>query len=652
MDKLRALALQKSLDATIRGGAMDLNLNLTSDAALLNDTIDDDDLDNLTRNARSRYLSGDFPYPSLHSWQHIVVASLVVSAIMAAIVIGNGLVVVAISIDKSLNGLQNWFVASLAVSDLLVGLFIMPLSLANELMGYWYFGDTICELWLSTDVLLCTASILNLCLISLDRYWSITRAITYIKDRTRNRAILMISVVWLLSMTICFPPLVGWKRPQPMRSGYPLCILSEEPGYVVYSSIGSFYLPLVVMVLVYFKIYKAARKRARRNLSRCGGVTFPEKTFRSRLLRRTTFSTSNSVQDESGTPQIGPSKSIAVSSTLCNSNQRLDKPLIVDKESCSPRENNAKDDFLPLTDQGPDDCVTLPPSDRNPVSETVKDGNPGKELLERSGSISICTSVELHRNPACHSAQSTLSHETRPVFHYDDEISGTESDCLQQHPHCHHSQQLQHHQRPHHLDGGVDRRPLALQLLIGRCSFPNSSSPRGTSSSIDLDKDAVAVEAAFRVRRTISHLPGNFLQYIPAILSRRHLSGFTHQPQQQQHQQQQQRHQANDRRHQASADHDRAKRRVARVKERRAIVVLGIVMASFVGCWLPFFSIYPIMSVAGLQVSDSVFAVIFWLGYCNSALNPIIYTIFNQDFRNAFAHILFRRRASYRHQAY
>jgi len=53
----------------------------------------------------------------------------------------------------------------------------MPLSLANELMGYWAFGDVLCQLWLSTDVLLCTASILNLCLISLDRYWSITRTI-------------------------------------------------------------------------------------------------------------------------------------------------------------------------------------------------------------------------------------------------------------------------------------------------------------------------------------------------------------------------------------------------------------------------------------------------------------------------------------------
>jgi len=111
-------------------------------------------------------------------WLRVTVATVAVSIIIVGIVFGNGLVIVAIAADRRLKGVQNWFVASLAVSDLLVGLFIMPLSLAAELMGYWVFGDVLCQLWLSTDVLLCTASILNLCLISLDRYWSITRAIS------------------------------------------------------------------------------------------------------------------------------------------------------------------------------------------------------------------------------------------------------------------------------------------------------------------------------------------------------------------------------------------------------------------------------------------------------------------------------------------
>ena len=80
-----------------------------------------------------------FPYPSLYSWTRIILASVVVTAIMMAIVVGNGLVVMAIAVDRRLKGVQHWFIGSLAVSDLLVGLFIMPFSLATELMGYLRF---------------------------------------------------------------------------------------------------------------------------------------------------------------------------------------------------------------------------------------------------------------------------------------------------------------------------------------------------------------------------------------------------------------------------------------------------------------------------------------------------------------------------------
>lgn len=90
-----------------------------------------------------------FPYPSLYSWSHIVAASTAVTFVMLAIIFGNGLVVVAIAVDRGLRGLQNWFVASLAVSDLLVGLFIMPLTLTNEVIGYWPFGEVVCSVFFS-----------------------------------------------------------------------------------------------------------------------------------------------------------------------------------------------------------------------------------------------------------------------------------------------------------------------------------------------------------------------------------------------------------------------------------------------------------------------------------------------------------------------
>ena len=136
-----------------------------------------DGASSMSGTASSSTLGGPWPgYPSGYSMTHIAISAVVVTAIMLVIILGNVLVVVAVALERSLSGTQNWFIASLAVSDILVGLFIMPLSLTNELLGYWPFGSVLCDLWLSTDVLLCTASILNLVLISVDRYCSITKA--------------------------------------------------------------------------------------------------------------------------------------------------------------------------------------------------------------------------------------------------------------------------------------------------------------------------------------------------------------------------------------------------------------------------------------------------------------------------------------------
>ncbi|GIY36482.1 alpha-2C adrenergic receptor [Caerostris extrusa] len=143
---------------------------------------------------------------------------------MVVIVVGNMLVCIAIATEKALKTVQNWFIASLAISDFLVGLVIMPFSLAKELMGYWIFGTVWCDIHSALDVLLCTASINNLCLISLDRYWSVTQAVEYLKKRTATRAVFMICFVWALSALISLPPLLGWKKRE-RPEDYPSCSL-------------------------------------------------------------------------------------------------------------------------------------------------------------------------------------------------------------------------------------------------------------------------------------------------------------------------------------------------------------------------------------------------------------------------------------------
>lgn len=90
-------------------------------------------------------------------------------------------------------------------------------------------------------------------------------------------------------------------------------------------------------------------------------------------------------------------------------------------------------------------------------------------------------------------------------------------------------------------------------------------------------------------------------------------------------------------------DPEREKRRLARKKEKRATLILGLIMGSFIACWLPFFFLYILKAACRFCViPGSAFAIAFWLGYMNSVLNPVIYTIFNKDFRRAFRRILFK----------
>ncbi|CAO2585856.1 Alpha-2A adrenergic receptor [Lemmus lemmus] len=180
-------------------------------------------------------------------------------------VFGNVLVIIAVFTSRALKAPQNLFLVSLASADILVATLVIPFSLANEVMGYWYFGKVWCEIYLALDVLFCTSSIVHLCAISLDRYWSITQAIEYNLKRTPRRIKAIIVTVWVISAVISFPPLISIEKP-----AEPSCKINDQKWYVISSSIGSFFAPCLIMILVYVRIYQIAKRRTRVPPSRRG----------------------------------------------------------------------------------------------------------------------------------------------------------------------------------------------------------------------------------------------------------------------------------------------------------------------------------------------------------------------------------------------
>lgn len=176
-----------------------------------------------------------------------------------ATVFGNSLVILSVIRERSLHTQTNYFITSLAVADCFVGLCIMPFSALYEVfLNTWFFGEDWCDIWRSLDVLFSTASILNLCVISLDRYWAITDPFSYPMRMTRARSAFLIACVWIASSTISFPAISFWRAQREGRMPAFKCTFTEDLGYLVFSSTISFYLPLLVMVFTYCRIYRAA----------------------------------------------------------------------------------------------------------------------------------------------------------------------------------------------------------------------------------------------------------------------------------------------------------------------------------------------------------------------------------------------------------
>lgn len=225
-------------------------------------------LDNGTFNISDQSNSTNIP---ADLWQHYLElvqgrAALVSFLLLFSLttVFGNMLVIMAVVRERYLHTATNYFVTSLAVADCLVGLVVMPFSALYEVLEHtWFFGTDWCDVWRSLDVLFSTASILNLCVISLDRYWAITDPITYPMRMTGRRAAFLIATVWVCSGTISFPAIAWWRAVRTEDVPIGKCPFTEHLGYLVFSSTISFYLPLFVMVFTYYRIYRAAMIQTR-----------------------------------------------------------------------------------------------------------------------------------------------------------------------------------------------------------------------------------------------------------------------------------------------------------------------------------------------------------------------------------------------------
>ncbi|KAL3971894.1 annexin A13 [Sarotherodon galilaeus] len=209
-------------------------------------------------------------------WQ-VVIIVLMTSMLSLVTIIGNILVVVSFKVNRQLKTVNNYFLLSLAVADLIIGVISMNLYTAYLVMGYWAMGNWACDLWLAVDYVASNASVMNLLVISFDRYFSITRPLTYRAKRTTKRAGIMIGLAWFVSLVLWAPAILLWQFLEGERtvpSGECYIQFLSQPIITFCTAMAAFYLPVTIMSVLYWRIYKETQNRSKElaGLQGSGGI--------------------------------------------------------------------------------------------------------------------------------------------------------------------------------------------------------------------------------------------------------------------------------------------------------------------------------------------------------------------------------------------
>ncbi|XP_026764724.2 5-hydroxytryptamine receptor 2C isoform X1 [Galleria mellonella] len=585
-------------------------------------------------------ITGNFDDSFVNNWWALVALVLVVCT--AA---GNVLVCLAIYLERRLQNVTNYFLMSLAITDLLVAILVMPLGILTLVRGYFPLPAVYCLTWICLDVLLCTASIMHLCTISVDRYLSLRYPMRFGRNKTRKRVTVKIAFVWILSTAMSLPLSLMYSKNADTVLIEGSCQI-PDPLYKAIGSIICFYIPLVVMLLTYaLTVQLLARQR-----KGLGAGWAANWLGAPQMERRCTWR--RFLGPRSGTPQ----HSAASTETELPPIDTRDLWL-QDSSEPAPSAMTALHQFgaemLRLSRGLEASATTKPPyrgtniSERGgmltPGSLSVSSSSPSSMLPDRRRPSSTCDpNTPLHRPRSASDDESndgllaptTLTSKSR-----------SSEDGLLLPPPC---------TCPYFgTESTPPRRTTEVIIVSGGdingCNgYPRNGnlkadesgqyfrrSSRGNASMVTWDE-----ARRFRrgssfggARTTLSTPIRNIRTQRPAT---RPQQPVTSSPQRQTPRPHHSRNSSVISRN--SSRHGRILR-----LEQKATKVLGVVFFTFVVLWAPFFILNMIPAVCPeceRRISPWVFDCVLWLGYASSMVNPIFYTIFNKVFRQAFKKVL------------
>ncbi|XP_013418270.1 5-hydroxytryptamine receptor 1B [Lingula anatina] len=493
--------------------------------------------------------------------------------------IGNAGVLYAVKTERRLQTVSNMFIVSLAVSDLIVGAIVMPISATYILTEDWYMGEYVCKTWLAIDYTASTASIFNIFILSLDRYWSVTTPLKYLRKRTKKRASIMICTAWGLSMFWIFP-IFGWhyvvndgKKHIPDN----VCDTEFASNAVLKgtSAIINYYLPLTVMYVMYGQIYSTIRQRYKLEVGRanvpkyltqrlnkrgkiessvsdvneashltnssCGGAN--HETYSVKFTSR-----NGTVHYFSGPTRSGSKNGYGTTRTRSSPLVNEHKPLrrLVNGNRSSPEMFTEKESDCSTYSSIPEkSTIHVHVDNYAPVLESVSSCSSsvsGKQGITAAKRQRRGSSPFVHQNVSI-----TRSASWSGPFH---QVRGSS-----QH----------HHQRN----------------ASNKIDSPKTSTSSGETIHKDASPKPILKSASNKVKHSA------FIQ-----------------------------------------------------RELKAARQLGVIMGAFTVCFLPYFILFLVVAVCQNCIEPGVLIAMTWVGYLNSMFNPLLYALCNDNFKWKFKKML------------
>ncbi|XP_072164874.1 histamine H3 receptor-like [Diadema setosum] len=224
---------------------------------------------NLTNSISPFNGSNNSHYDLGYSKAWLTTVPLTLFLLSAITIIGNMFVIVAFSKDRRIRDkVPNIIILNLSITDLLIGLIVLPINTIALVLRRWPFGEFLCKAWLTLDYTLCSVSVVTIVLISLDRYWLVKKQLKYASYQTRRRVIVTIVSAWCVCLVYYVTLAFGWIRMSGKKSEVDYSMKCEmEYSFSIPMTLAmnliEFIIPFTAILFLNISVYCSIRRGPR-----------------------------------------------------------------------------------------------------------------------------------------------------------------------------------------------------------------------------------------------------------------------------------------------------------------------------------------------------------------------------------------------------